>query len=90
MPLMAKENFMRTNVKQSELKSLISVPLEMYSFWNPKEQKFMPNSLGPCDVDVEHGRAHYFLQTTDHRALAVCSRCYENTNKPNDPEMSPA
>lgn len=80
----------RTQVKPDEWQKLIPVPIEMYAFWSPNNQEWMPNSLGPCDDDVEHGQAHHFLQTRDHRAIALCGMCYQKTNKPIESSVAPA
>jgi len=73
----SKEKHMkpRTNVKPDEWNQLIPVPDENWGFWNPKMQMWQHNSLGSCDVNQEHGQAHHFWQTPDHRAIAMCGDC---------------
>lgn len=71
--MLTREARMATNVKRDEWSKLTPVPPENWC-WKTKDG-WQPNTLGPCDVDVEHGRAHAFFQTSDHRAIALCLRC---------------
>ena len=63
------------DVKREEWTTLTEVPPQMWGVFDPRSQSYQKNTLGLCDGNREHGMAHYFLQTPDHRAMALCGKC---------------
>lgn len=71
--------FTRTTVNPEEYKTLTPVPPEL---WGRKiKDGWNMNSLGSCDVNMGHGRAHHYHQTPDHRAIATCFGCFAEIEK---------
>ena len=63
------------DVKREEWKTLTPVPPAMWGVFNPKSNRYSPNTLGLCDGCRTNRNGHYFLQTQDHRAMALCGTC---------------
>jgi hypothetical protein len=62
------------DVKREEWKTLTAVPPQMWGLFDPKTQSYSQNTLGLCD-GCRKNNGHYFLQTPDHRAMALCGTC---------------
>lgn len=59
---------MSTRVTPEEYHTLQQVPPANYTFYGR-------NPSFRCDVQPAHGSAVTFMQTPDHRAIALCAAC---------------
>lgn len=75
---------MSTRVLKSEWYSLVDVPQIMYN------TELCGNNLGGCDNCGSPGKSCYFMQTPDHRAIALCFGCRQKVRAVQSQPLPPS